>query len=182
MYQLSSVSSIDDIPVEIQGTPVGLLLEYHNLHRPYSVYSQAQLLVGMCMDHRIRLRIPENFAYIIRSGGAHLRDSDFYVSFAIAVGGVNAIALIGHTDCGMVNLRSKQEEFIAGLEKRGEWDQGDAEEHFVQNALKYETENEVDFILSEADRLRLSYPGVEVVPMIYRVEDNLLYLIRKGLG
>lgn len=180
MYQLSSATSIEDIPSEIRGTPVGLLLEYHNLHRPFSEYSQAQLLVGMCMDHRKRLRIPDNFAYIIRAGGANLGDSDFFVSFAIGVGGVSAIALIGHTDCGMVNLRSRQEEFIAGLEKRGEWDRGVAEEYFLHNAPKYEIGNEADFILSESKRLRRSYPGIEVVPMIYRVEDNLLYLITIG--
>jgi carbonic anhydrase len=179
MYQLVSVSSIEDIPREIKGTPPGLLLEYHNLQRPFDVYSQAQLLIGMCMDHRKSLRHPDNFAYIIRSGGANLRDSDFYVSFAIAVGGVSAISLIGHTNCGMVNLESKQDEFVVGLQKRGEWDQVRAEEHFVKNRPKYEIENEVNFVLSEANRLRLSYPGVEVVPMIYRVEDNLLHLIRK---
>lgn len=179
MYKLSSVSSVDDIPVEIKSTPVGLLLEYHNLNRPFDAYSQAQLLVGMCMDHRKRIRIPDNFSYIIRSGGANFRDSDFYVSFAIAVGGVSAIALIGHTNCGMVNLKAKQDSFVLGLEKRGGWSRGSAEKHFLRNATKYDIGNEIKFVSSEAKRLRLSYPGVEVVPMIYRVEDNLLYLIRK---
>ena len=182
MYQLTSVSSIEDIPEEIRDTPIGLLLEYHNLNRPFDVYSQALLLIGMCMDNRKRLKIPDNFAYIIRSGGANMQDSEFYVSFAIAVGGVTAIALIGHTNCGMVNLKSKQDEFVVGLEERGGWDQSTAEEHFLQNATKVEIKNEVNFVLSEANRLRLSYPGVEVVPMIYQVEDNLLHLIRKEEG
>lgn len=177
MVQLASVSSIEEIPREIKDTPIGILLEYHNLNRPFDVYSQAQLLIGMCMDHRKKLRIPEKFAYIIRSGGANLRDSDFYVSFAIGVGGVSAIALIGHTDCGMVNMKSKQDDFVAGLEKRGEWDPGRAKEHFLQDASRHEIGNEVDFVLREANRLQLSYPGVVVVPMIYRVEDNLLHLI-----
>ena len=67
------------------------------------------------MDSHKRLRQPENFAYIIRTGGANLRDSEFEVSYAIAVGGVTAIALIGHTHCGMVNLISKRESFVQGL-------------------------------------------------------------------
>jgi carbonic anhydrase len=31
--------------------------------------------------------------------------------------------------------------------------------------------------MSEAKRLRLRYPGVMVAPMIYKVEDNRLYLL-----
>jgi carbonic anhydrase len=179
MYELISVSSIEDTPREIRDTPIGLLLEYHNLNREFNDYSQAHLLIGMCMDNRKRLRIPDNFAYIIRTGGANLRYSDFKVSYAIAVGGVNAIALIGHTNCGMVNLKSKQEKFVRGLMERAGWEQDRAEEHFLQFADQFEIGNEIKFVLSEAKRLRLSYPGVQVFPMLYRVEDNLLYLIRK---
>ena len=46
------------------------------------------LLVGMCMDNRRHVYIPDNFAFIIRSGGANLRCSEFKVSYAIAVGQV----------------------------------------------------------------------------------------------
>src|SRR5690349_20749969 len=63
--------------------PIGKLLEYHNLDRPFDVYPSAQLLVGMCMDHRKHLHMPDNFAYIIRTGGANLRYSEFKVSYAI---------------------------------------------------------------------------------------------------
>ena len=115
MNQLISVSTIDDIPPEYQDTPIGLLLEYHNLNRPFDNYTQAQLLVGMCMDNRKRLRIPDNFAYVIRSGGANLRYSEFKVSYAIAVGGVKSIALIGHNNCGMVGLTARKEQFVLGL-------------------------------------------------------------------
>ena len=92
-----AVTGSADIFPEYRNTPVGLLLEYHNLNRPPNTYSKAQLLVGMCMDNRKHLRIPDNFAYIIRSGGANLRYSEFKVSYTIAVGGVKSIALIGHT-------------------------------------------------------------------------------------
>lgn len=59
------------------------------------------------MDHRVRLRIPENFAYILPTGGGNLRHSEFKVSFAIAVGGVRAIALIGHSYCGMAGVAAR---------------------------------------------------------------------------
>lgn len=180
MYELASVSSVEDIPMEIRDTPVGLLLEYHNLKRGFSDYSQAELLIGMCMDNRKRLRIPDNFAYVIRTGGANLRYSEFKVSFAIGVGGVRSIALIGHTNCGMVDLRSKQGAFVDGLVERAGWTPERAEEHFTQFAAKFEIGGEFEFVLSEAERLNSEYPGVQVYPMIYRVEDNLLHLIREG--
>ena len=74
------------------------------------------------MDNRKSLRIPDNFAYIIRTGGANLRYSEFKVSYAIAVGNVEHIALIGHNNCGMVNLVSKKEQFINGLVDKAGWE------------------------------------------------------------
>lgn len=110
MNRLTPVSSADDIPSQYRDTPIGLLLEYHNTDRPHVPYSSAQLLVGMCMDNRKHLNIPDNFAFIIRSGGANLRYSEFKVSYAIAVGGVRALALIGHSQCGMVNLAARKDQ------------------------------------------------------------------------
>jgi len=133
----------------------------------------------MCMDNRKHLRIPDNFAYIIRSGGANLRYSEFKVSYTIAVGGVSAIALIGHNHCGMVNLMARREVFIQGLVDNAGWEKGWAEEHFMHFAPMFEIGNEVDFVLSEAKRLRLRYPKVQVAPLMYQIEDNQLYLIRE---
>ena len=178
MNRLSPVKSKEDIFPEYRDTSVGLLLEYHNLDRAYETYTQAQLLVGMCMDHRKHLRIPDNFSYIIRAGGANLRHSEFKVSYAIAVGGVKNIALIGHDNCGMVNLIERKDKFIQGLVENAGWEQGRAEQHFNQFAPMFEIENEVDFILSETQRLRLRYPKVQVAPLLYKVEDNLLYQIK----
>lgn len=100
MNRLITINSKDDIPHQFENTPIGLLLECHNLGRSYETYTTAQLLIGMCMDNRKHLHIPDNFAFIIRTGGTNLRYSEFKVSYAIAVGGARAIALIGHTQCG----------------------------------------------------------------------------------
>ncbi|HET6274055.1 MAG TPA: carbonic anhydrase, partial [Bacteroidota bacterium] len=80
MNRLLDISSEGDILPQYRGTPIGLLLEYHNLNRPYESYANAQLLIGMCMDNRKHLHIPDNFAFIIRAGGANLRYSEFKVS------------------------------------------------------------------------------------------------------
>ncbi|HSG44834.1 MAG TPA: carbonic anhydrase [Anaerolineales bacterium] len=180
MNRLTPVKTKEDIFPEVRDTPIGLLLEYHNLNREHETYTQAQLLIGMCMDHRKHLQSPDNFSYIIRAGGANLRHSEFKVSYAIAVGGVKHIALIGHTNCGMVNLASKKETFINGLTDNAGWDNQQAEHHFDQFAPLFEIGNEIDFILSETQRLRVRYPKVQVAPLLYKVEDNLLYQIQEN--
>jgi carbonic anhydrase len=180
MNRLIAINTSEDIFPQYKDTPIGRLLEYHNLDRPLDSYLTAQLLIGMCMDNRKHLRIPDNFAYIIRSGGANLRYSEFKVSYAIAVGGAKAIVLIGHNQCGMVNLMARRDRFIQGLVENAGWEKEWATEHFMHFAPMFEVGNEVDFVLSEAKRLRLRYPKIQVAPLFYRVEDNLLYLLRES--
>ncbi len=90
-------------------------------------------------------------------GGANLGYSEFKVSYAVAVGGVRCIALIGHTQCGMVNLIARKTQFVQGLVKAAGWQEQAAEEHFFHFAPMFEIGNEVDFILSEVKRLRFRY-------------------------
>lgn len=178
MASLKPVRSIKDIPEKYRNTPIGLLLEYHNLDRPFETYANAKLLIGMCMDSRKHLHIPENFAYIIRAGGGNLRYSEFKVSYAIGVGGVQYIALMGHDQCGMVNLVARKEQFITGLMERAGWTRQQAEEYFSQFAPLFEIGNEVDFVLSESKRLKQKYPKIEIAPFIYKIEDNQLYWVQ----
>jgi carbonic anhydrase len=179
MNRLVNISTTDDIFPEYRQTPIGLLLEYHNLNRSLDTYTLAKLLIGMCMDNRKHLRIPENFAFIIRSGGANLRYSEFKVSYAIAIGDIQHIAIIAHNNCGMVNLISRKNQFINGLVDKAGWDKEWAEEHFMHFAPIFEIGNEIDFAISEAKRLRLRYPKITVVPLFYRVEDNRIYLLKE---
>jgi carbonic anhydrase len=179
MNKLVKIDSLEDIFKEYRETPIGDLLEYHNLNREYSSYEKAQLLIGMCMDNRKHLHIPDNFAFIIRSGGANLRYSEFKVSYSIAVGQVRHIALIGHNNCGMVNLVARKDAFISGLVENAGWEPIAAEDHFHHYAPMFEIGSEIDFILSEVRRLRLRYPKITVAPMMYLVENNRLYLINE---
>ncbi len=177
--ELISVETLEDILPEYRGTPIAHLFEYHNLNRPFESYAKAKLLIGMCMDNRKHLHIPDNFAFIIRSGGANLRSSEFKVSFAIAIGGVQHIVLIAHNHCGMVNLSSKKEEFIQGLVDHGGWDQKAAQDHFYQFSPMFEIGNEIEFVSSEAKRLRLKYPKICIAPLLYKVETNKLFFIQE---
>ncbi len=180
MERLISVRTQSDILPAFRGTPIETLLAYQNLGVPHASHEKAELLIGMCMDNRKHLRIPENFAFILRAGGGNLRYSEFKVSYAIAIGGVSAIALLGHTNCGMVNLMGRREQFITGLVQKAGWDPEWAEAHFQHFAPMFEIGNEVDFVLSEAKRLRLRYPKLLVAPLLYRTEDSQLYQLKEG--
>ena len=148
------VNYLDDILPEYRDTPVGLLLEYHNLRRAIGSVTAPQVLIGMCMDSRKSLRIPNDFAFVLRTAGANMRDNEFRISYAIAVGGVRTIVLIAHTDCGMARLDQRRDQFIRGLTEAAGWDEARAVRHFEESAPKFGMRDEVQFVLQEAERLR----------------------------
>jgi len=178
MVESLPVNYREDILPQYAATPIGLLLEYHNLGRAQGALSRPQLLIGMCMDSRKSLRIPNDFAFVLRTAGANMRDNEFRISYAIAVGGVHTIALIAHTDCGMARLEERRDQFINGMVENAGWDRTRAEQHFADSAPKFGIRDEVDFVMREADRLRGIYPATMVAPLLYRVEDDLLYQLR----
>lgn len=169
------LSDVNHIPAAYRGTPVQDLICYHNVGKPFKTYAKAEILIGMCMDNRKSLRIPNQFAYILRSGGGNLRHSEFKVSYAVAIGGIKAIVLMSHNHCGMVSLCDHKEQFVEGLVHNGGWERSRAEEHFWQFAPIFQIGNEIDFVVSEARRLRARYPNIVVAPLHYQLEDNMLY-------
>src|SRR6185312_7744104 len=169
MAEILPVNYRGDILPRYRDTPVGLLLEYHNLGRAIGSASAPQLLIGMCMDSRKALRIPNDFAFVLRTAGANMRDNEFRISYAIAVGGVRSIVLIAHTDCGMAQLEPRREQFIEGMVRNAGWDRERAARHFADSAPKFGIRDEVGFVLGEADRLRSIYPKIFVAPLLYRV-------------
>ncbi|HKO15671.1 MAG TPA: carbonic anhydrase [Gemmatimonadaceae bacterium] len=178
MTEILPVNYRTDILPEHRGTPVGLLLEYHNLERAMGSGPGRQLLIGMCMDSRKALRIPPDFAFVLRTAGANMRDNEFRISYAIAVGGVRTIVLIAHTDCGMRRVAGQHDAFVRGLVDHAGWDEARAEKHFADSVPKFAIDDEVGFVMREAERLRVLYPRISVAPLLYRVEDDLLYQLR----
>lgn len=173
---LTPVRVEDDILPEWRGTAISDLLAYHNLIRPHVTYSRAELVIAMCMDYRKALRIPDRFAYILRTGGGNLSRVQFEVSFAIAVGGVRSLALIAHDDCGMVGLRGRRDAFVDGLISEG-WKREDAETHFDDSLPIYEVASTIDSVCAEADRMRARYPNITVAPLFYSSLDGLLHQV-----
>ncbi len=177
MQRLVEVNKKEDIFPEYRDTPIGLLLEYHNLDRTLDQHDTPKLLIGMCMDSRKSVKKPLNFAFVLRTGGGNLRHSEFKISYAIAIGGIKHIALIAHNRCRMVGLHNRKEEFIDGLVEKAGWERSDAQEHFENASPMFEIGNEIDFVGSEAKRLRLKYPKIMVAPMLYNVDDNKIYQV-----
>jgi carbonic anhydrase len=70
MPELFTLNSEEDMPLQLRQTPIGEFLRYHNFNAEFKMYTTAGLLIGMCMDNRKTLRVPDNFAYILRTGGA----------------------------------------------------------------------------------------------------------------
>ena len=175
---MPQIIPVDSLPTFCLRTPTEWLLRYHNLSEPLpSSSGRAALLVGMCMDDRKGLAIPKELAFVLRAAGGNLRDHEFDISFAVAIGGVTAIALLAHTDCGMVRVSRRRAAFIRGLVARGGWDESRAVEHFDESVSLYEIQDSVAFALEETSRLRAFYPALLVAPLLYRVEDDRLLQI-----
>lgn len=177
MYELLPVKSRESIPSKWSDTPIGWLLEYHNLGRTFDKYDKPLLLVGTCMDYRIKLNIPDCFAFLIRTAGANMSRCIFNMSYAIAVGSIRYIALIGHNDCGMCNLSQAKALFVEGLCQNAGWEKAKAEEHFLQNVPEHSIMEEASFVYNQAKMLSREYKGVSIVPMMYKIEDHLLYFV-----
>ena len=153
--KLKPVNSKKDIPRAYKGTPIGLLLKYQNLGRPFKECRKAKLLVGMCRRTSSLSLGPVGKPY------------------GRAIGGVRHIVLIGYNHRGMGNLVSWKEDFIKGLINGSGWTRERAEEHFMNLAPMYEIENKIEF--SAAARKR--YPGIIIAPLYYKLEENKLFCI-----
>ena len=175
------VRTCDDILPEYRGTPIEDLFAYHNLGASFQRHAGAELLIGTCMDHRIWLRIPPDFAYVLRVGGANLRGLEFQVSLAIALRGVSAVCLIGHDQCAMAGLKAQKAAFVRGLVENAGWNHRHAQSHF-QSHVRFEVGDAMDFVRAEALRLSQRYPGVVVAPLFYSVVDRTLYQVNVGIS
>lgn len=166
-----------DIPEIYRNTPIAKLLLSHNLSLQSGRYGRADMLILMCMDSRQALKIPKNSAFIVRNSGATRNGVSFSLSFTLAVGGIRHIAVIGHSDCMMVDLESRREEFVRGLTECGGWDKDIAESYFSDSCALFNKKDVVSSVISEVALIRAQYPGTVVAPLFYSLEDDRLCLI-----
>ena len=178
--RLITVKSESNIPVKYLDTAIEKLLKYHNLNFKSEGNETAELLTVMCMDNRQMMRLPRNFSFYIRNAGGRVSDVSFSISFAIAVGGVQAIAVIGHNDCRMVGLEAAEEAFRRGLSERGGWEAAEAGLHFSAMCPAYKKDDVIESVISDVKLLRSGYPNIIVAPLFYNVDDGLLYLVKES--
>ena len=179
-YSIFPVTRVEDVFDEYRGTPVADLLVYHNLGDSVAEHDGPQLVVATCIDARVRLRIPVNFAFVSRSPGADLRELEFAVSFAVGFGGARAVCLIGHSDCSMTGLGRRRDAFVRGLVERAGWKGARARQQFDEHVSRYEIADPAVSVIARARALGQRYPKLVVAPLIYSVEDGRLYQVDGG--
>lgn len=145
--------------------PIQTLLQSHNHGVSFPPFAQPALAVVTCMDFRIQLRMPENFAFVLRTGGANPEPVEAYLAFSVARMGIQVAALIGHTDCAMqypdpyaLNQLPTEDEYIR---------------RYRAQIAALAIGEVVPFTRQKAQILagRL---GIPVIPLLYHVENHYL--------
>lgn len=174
---LIPVNSTHAIPAILANTPIAVLLQAQNMgNLDVDETSAAQIVIGMCVDYRKTLSTPKDWAFTIRREGANMAGCEFAIALA-ASRGVEYMALIAHNDCAMSNTKETRTAFITTLCEKQKWTETEAAEFFDNHVRSAEIGNEMDFVLAEAERLSALFPGLMIVPMLYRMDDDRLYLI-----
>lgn len=171
---VTSVRNDADILPAYRGTPVGELLAYQNLGGVARKYARPELLIATCLEQQAALRIPPGFAIALHTAAASLKRDPFKVSWAIGVAGVSAIAIVGHDDCGLTDLRSHREQFVVRMIEAAGWERPAAEQHFDHWSDLFEIDSPAGFVAAEAQRLRSRYPKIVVAPLLFNSATGTL--------
>jgi anti-anti-sigma regulatory factor len=180
-YRLIPIQDERDIPACLLGTPIAELFRAQNLYEVNEPDSdKADLIVGMCMDYRKHLHLPRNCAYIIRRAGANMKDSEFSIALGVSAG-IKYMALIVHNKCIMSNPFDRREQFIHTLVAEQGWPSDKAEAFFEEGASSGEINDAIEFGMQESERLMDFFPNLNVVPLLYNVDDDKIYLLKDWL-
>jgi carbonic anhydrase len=171
---LTAVRSEADILPAYRGTPVADLLRYQNLQQAGSPPARPAILIATCLEQAAPLRIPEGFAICLHTAAASLKRDPFKVSWAIGVAGVSAIAVVGHDDCRLTELRQHREQFVVQMIESAGWERPAAEQHFDHWSDLFAVDDPAEFAAAEAARLRERYPRILVAPLLLQSATGLL--------
>lgn len=167
-----------DILPAWRDTPVGELLRQVNLGVPgRPVATRPALLITRCWEDQAPLPMPAGFAVTLPGPGGVLKRSPFDVSWAVAEGGVRAIAVIGHAGCGLAGLRGRRDAFVAALVEGAGWEAAAAGQHFDHWADLCEVADPAGAAAAEARRLRARYPALTVAALLRDADGQLLQIV-----
>jgi len=153
--------------------PIHILLQSHNEGAIFPPFHRPALAVVTCMDYRIHLHMPENFAFVLRTGGANPDPVEPYLAFVVARMGIEAIALIGHTDCAMQYPDPYVLNHLPATESC-------IRQYRAQVAAL--AIGEVEHFTRRQARKLTARLGLPVVPLLYRVEDHRLVVLDAHLS
>lgn len=188
---LVGVHTVADILPAYRGTPVADLLHYQNLGKdpgPVSlpserVHAKPKILIATCLEQHAALRLPPGFAISLHTAAASLKRDPFKVSWAIGVAGVSAIAIVGHDNCQLVDLRGKREQFVVQMIEAAGWERPAAEQHFDHWSDLFEVADPAGFVAAEAARVQNRYPKIPVAPLLWdSASGTLQQVVPAGAG
>lgn len=178
IVRLVRVSKPEDIPQFLRDTPIEALLKCQNMGEVDANQTEdPDLVIGMCIDYRKSLSLPQNCAYVIRRTGANMAGSEFSLALALSTG-IEYMALIAHNHCVMSDPHVKRGAFVSALTGKHGWSNDQALSFFDEHASSREIDDAIDFSIKESRRLSNLFRGLKVVPMLFMLEDNLVYLVK----
>jgi carbonic anhydrase len=176
--KLIKVNSMDEIPGYLQNTPISDLLRSQNMYDiGYEVSPGPNLIIGMCIDHRKALHLPKNGAYIIRAPGANMKDHELSIALALS-SGITYMALLVHNKCLMSNPFDRKALVKRILVQEHGWSGDKVEKSFDEFANAKQIGDPISFGVKEAERLHSLFKGLIVVPMLYDIYSDKLFIIK----
>lgn len=142
---------------------IDILMQSHNDGVHYAAFEKPQLAIVTCMDFRIRLQLPDDFAFVLRTGGANPGPIEPYLAFSVARMGIHAIAIIGHTDCAM----QRPDPYVVNDLPTSE----EQKKHFRSQIASLAITDAAEFTVREAEQLQDLF-GLPVIPLIYDVHTH----------
>jgi carbonic anhydrase len=169
---LVPVRAPTDILPPYRSTPIETLLVSHALGREVPRPETPELVILTCVDFRIELLLPPEFAFVIRTAGATVGPVLFNVTYAMTVPGVEAIAVIGHTRCRMVGVHDGRDAFLAGFREISSLGAASGERLFDAGAASFGSRDAVQHTLAQCETIRRTLDHVLIAPLFLDVDTG----------
>lgn len=172
--RLVEIVSSADIPPRWRGTPIEQFIQAQNLGYPLHPQPRPQVLIVTCMEYRYSMPVPSNYAYIIRTPGGRLLNSELAVGYVLSRGVTN-ILLIAHNDCGMTHLVEHCAEITDALVDQG-WDREHTNKWVKTEIARLAVKDELEALEQEYHRLKSQFKKVHVAPLFLTLSDKRVYI------
>jgi carbonic anhydrase len=186
---VSSASELTAVPVEkhedilprYRGSAVETFLAAHALGVAPAVTDRPELVVLTCMDARVVLNLPVNFAFQLRTAGATPQSVVPAIAFAITTMRIDAICIMGHTDCAMTRIDPERTRFVEGLVDEHGWQPTDALEELELLEKACAVDDPLLATWRHCRHLAGLFPACLIAPLLHRVEDGRVLQIETAL-